>query len=236
MENESTNPINPVNQPAASQQQPVPPIQQPGQPLSPEPEKHNTNTKTIVTVLALLFAYPIGLLLMWFWAKWPKWVKFLITLPLLLAIVGIILAFSVATKDPFKTLEKAQDANYINTANEFSSALQNYYNLHQTLPWTANPPCANKPTGNENIAALAPCVDLLIKDDILKSGFMTATTYINNLYVSDNSTAENVNISTCFLPSVQTSADKYTKNGQICNSTSCYHCSFSQFPQTAVSQ
>lgn len=238
----------------------VPPVQ-PAQPTQPIPEpqpspaqqpqlaqitpienqKHDTGTRTIVTVLVLLFAYPIGVLLMWFWTKWPKWVKILVTFPIILlaiAIIGIILALFVATIDPTKQLGKAQDANYRNTAQEFSSAIQRYYKNNQTLPWTANPPCASKPTGNENIATLTPCVDLLIKDDQLKSGFLSNTTQVNNmlnaLYVSDNSTTGNVNISTCFLPAVPTATAKYTKSGQTCSSsTGCYTCSFSEFAEIA---
>lgn len=230
VENENSNPINPVNQPAATQPPPIPPIQQqPVQPQTTTPEVHDTGTKTIVTVLVLLFAYPIGIILMWFWVKWPKLVKILITLPIILAFVGIIAAILLASIDPNKQLGKAQDMGNTSVATQFNASLQQYYNLHQALPWTANPPCADKPTGNENIAALSPCVNLIIKDGILKPGFLTAATTLSNLYVSDNSTANNVNVSTCFLPSVQSSADKFTSNGQACNSSSCYYCSFVNF-------
>lgn len=237
MENDNQIPVNPPTEPI----QVVPPVT-PVVPVTqvapiiqqPQPEikteEHNNGTKTIVTVLVLLFAYPVGLILMWFWAKWPKWVKFLVTLPIILAILGIIAASLIASIDPFKQLGKAQDINSTNTAVEFSSALQTYYNSHQTLPWTANPPCASQPTGLENITSLAPCVNLLIKDGEIKASFLSATTITDNLYVSDNSTQGNINVSTCFLPSVQTTSDKYTRSGLACNAGICYYCSFSQFP------
>jgi len=31
------------------------------------------DTKSIITVLLLIFVYPIGLILAPKWAKWPKW-------------------------------------------------------------------------------------------------------------------------------------------------------------------
>lgn len=42
-------------------------------------------------VIVLLFVfYPVGLVLMWAWTNWPRWVKILISLPVL---VGILLFF-----------------------------------------------------------------------------------------------------------------------------------------------
>jgi hypothetical protein len=50
------------------------------------------DTKTIATVLLLIFMFPVGIILMWFWTKWKIWVKLLITLP---AIIFLISFFSV---------------------------------------------------------------------------------------------------------------------------------------------
>lgn len=82
--------------PPDSLQQETPPSAQPAssinqpqsQPL--EQPRNNEDNKTIITVIILLFAYPIGLVLMWFWTKWPKWAKVLISLPFFLAILGIL--------------------------------------------------------------------------------------------------------------------------------------------------
>lgn len=54
------------------------------------------DTKTLITVLLLLFAYPIGLVLMFIWTKWPKWLKIILTLPIFLAIFAIIMAVFIA--------------------------------------------------------------------------------------------------------------------------------------------
>lgn len=42
------------------------------------------DAKTIITVIVLLLAYPIGLILMWSWVSWPRWLRILISLPVLL--------------------------------------------------------------------------------------------------------------------------------------------------------
>lgn len=49
------------------------------------------DARTIVTVLLLLFAWPVGLIVMWVWSKWPTWLQFIITLlSILLIIIGIV--------------------------------------------------------------------------------------------------------------------------------------------------
>jgi len=207
---------------------PTAPIPQP-QPLIKE--HHDTETKTIITVLVLLFAYPAGIILMWAWASWPKWVKFLITLPIILSVVLIILAFALASKDPLNNLGKAQDATYDLTAQEFASDMQKYYNIHQNLPWEQTPPCSAKPSG-VSIMSLTPCVRLLINDGILKEFFLNNTS-LNYIYASDNSTTDRVKLSVCYLPKVNNVEARYLIDGQACSGTSCYICSFSEFPPTA---
>ena len=56
---------------------------------SPRPKKNNDN-KALIVILLLLFLYPVGVILMWFWTNWPKWLKFLLTLPFVLGIIGLI--------------------------------------------------------------------------------------------------------------------------------------------------
>lgn len=59
------------------------------------------DTKTIVTVLVLLFAFPFGVILMWFWPNWPKWVKLLVTVPAVLVVLLFMLLFSVGFMSTF---------------------------------------------------------------------------------------------------------------------------------------
>lgn len=37
------------------------------------------DTKTIITILLLLFATPVGIILMWVWTKWATWIKVVVT-------------------------------------------------------------------------------------------------------------------------------------------------------------
>lgn len=49
-------------------------------------------TQLIITILLLLFVYPVGLIFMWWWMKqWPLWLKILITIPL---IFGVFVFFA----------------------------------------------------------------------------------------------------------------------------------------------
>jgi len=54
------------------------------------------DTQMIITILLLLFVYPIGLLFMWVWMKWPVWLKLVISIPFILAIVLIALMLFAA--------------------------------------------------------------------------------------------------------------------------------------------
>ena len=65
------------------------------------------DTKTLLTVLALVFIFPAGVILMWVWTSWSKWIKILITLiPLVITFLVFLLIgfiFSHIPKDAWKT-------------------------------------------------------------------------------------------------------------------------------------
>jgi len=64
------------------------------------------DTKTLVTVILLLAAYPIGVVVMYFWMRnWAKWVKSLIALPLIIGFILLILAFLISI---FSTLSPSE--------------------------------------------------------------------------------------------------------------------------------
>lgn len=68
------------------------------------------DTKTIITVLMLALAYPVGFILMLVWLKWPGWVKFLVGLPIilaLLAVMGIIGVMVLTIANPGARLKEA---------------------------------------------------------------------------------------------------------------------------------
>lgn len=78
------------------------------------------DTRTIVTVLLLIFFPLVGLVLMWAWTNWKKWVKWLITAififwtVLTIVLVGIFVAAVLVTVDPAGQLEKAEKATELN--------------------------------------------------------------------------------------------------------------------------
>lgn len=50
------------------------------------------DTLMIVTILLLLFVYPIGIIFMWAWMKtWPTWLKAVISAPFVIAITFLII-------------------------------------------------------------------------------------------------------------------------------------------------
>lgn len=80
----------------------------------------SNDTRTIVTVLLLIFFPLVGLVLMWAWTNWKKWVKWLITCVfiawtlLVLLLFGIFLAAMIATIDPKAQIQKAEEVTELN--------------------------------------------------------------------------------------------------------------------------
>ncbi len=68
------------------------------------------DTKLIVTVLTLLLAYPAGIILMWVWTSWPKWVKLVISLPMILLIFFFFSIIGLIAINPAAQLQKAQES------------------------------------------------------------------------------------------------------------------------------
>ena len=52
---------------------------------APTGDKDN---RSLITILLLLFVYPVGILVMWVWAHWKTWIKIVVTLPI---VIGVIL-------------------------------------------------------------------------------------------------------------------------------------------------
>lgn len=59
----------------------------------PQPTPMSEDTKSIITVILLVFIYPIGLIMMWVWTNWKNSVKWIVTLIGCLPFVLFILAF-----------------------------------------------------------------------------------------------------------------------------------------------
>ncbi len=102
----------------------------------------SNDTKSIIAVLALLLAYPIGVIVMWFLTKWPKWVKLLVTAPLILIpLIAVFIVAVVVITNPQKKFEKAQraqcvkqciknasDSDCVKTCvNKYKSEIKSYY-------------------------------------------------------------------------------------------------------------
>jgi signal peptidase I len=69
-------------------------------------------TKNIIVCLALFLFTPIGLLLMWFWVKWPLWIKLLVTVLLLLPLLLVFIYLYVA--QPYKVSGSGMNPDFVN--------------------------------------------------------------------------------------------------------------------------
>ena len=162
----------------------------------------------------------------------------LIELLVVIGILGVLAAALIATIDPFEQLKKAQDANAKNTTVEFVDGSIRYYTTHNALPWSdsAQVTCvgAGLPSGEAlTTARMSSCLDALITDGELKTGFTTVTSVLSSLLVTGGQNG----VTSCFLPQSKSQQrdpnTKYTSTGgagsqcvsQGGNQTNCYWCS-----------
>lgn len=84
-------------------------VSSPGQVPLPSPQDQSDHTlRTILVIVALILFYPLGLVLMYVLTKWRGWVKFLVTLPLVLFIVGLVAAVVLVAVNPKEQIQKAE--------------------------------------------------------------------------------------------------------------------------------
>ncbi len=85
------------------------------------------DTRTIVTVLLLIFVPPVGLILMWVWTKWKLWVKLLVSIPAILvslAISGVIFTAALVIVDPTRQIQRAKCVTECSKTEERSVCLE----------------------------------------------------------------------------------------------------------------
>ena len=117
MENTTPLPISPIPPSVSS----ISPIND-----SPNVTKTTDNKTLIIAILLLAFVYPIGLIFMWFWTKWPLWLKIVLSLPVLLAFIAIPLAISLIAINPSKQFARANNTQRASDVNEILNAVYAY--------------------------------------------------------------------------------------------------------------
>lgn len=83
------------------------------------------STRTLVTVLLLLFLTPIGFFVMWFWSKWAMWVKLLITglLVFWFILVFVFVAIFLVALNPGELTQRSRDAQRLTDLSSINQAI-----------------------------------------------------------------------------------------------------------------
>ena len=80
------------------------------------------STKTLVTILLLIFVGPVGFIVMWVWSGWKVWVNLLLTfVGVLLVAVPIVAAVALIAVNPKGQLEKARLLEQIDSSTKLDS-------------------------------------------------------------------------------------------------------------------
>lgn len=130
---ETTNP--PQSVPPAAQAATPPNTPQPVQPVS---QGMSNDTKSIITILLLIFVAPVGFIVMWFFPKWPLWLKFVISLPALLFMGAILVAITLVAVNPAEQIKAADCAQFCSAQNDKESCLKSCILSPQLTP-TSSP-------------------------------------------------------------------------------------------------
>lgn len=130
----------------------------------------------------------------------------MIELLIVIGVLGILAVGVLAAIDPFEQLKKARDTNTRQSVISLHTAFTRYFATHNALPWdNAVSTCVGFATtravgmpivvGN----AMEACVNAVIAEGELKTGFITAlgTTVAGGIYVSSPAIAT---VNVCFAP------------------------------------
>ena len=102
--------------------------------------ENNDGVKTVVTVLLLIFVYPIGVIVSWFLPKWKWWVKLLVSLPLVLGFVMIALGVALLAMNPSTQLKKAKFISECAKTYTQQECAQKYIQMQLAEPSITLPP------------------------------------------------------------------------------------------------
>lgn len=120
----------------------------------------SNDTKTIITVLLLVFIYPAGLIVMWTWTKWPIWLKIVLSLPVVILILAIAAGIFLVGIDPEKQFAQANNTKRQSDVNEILNAVSQYESDHHgKVPANVNSTPLEIKSGNGGVdicAALIP--------------------------------------------------------------------------------
>lgn len=78
-----------------------------GAPVVPSQGGTSEETKTIVTVLLLIFVYPVGAIVALLWTKWKWWVKLLVNIPLVFVFLSVVAVIALIKINPREQIRKA---------------------------------------------------------------------------------------------------------------------------------
>lgn len=94
--------------------------------------------KTALTIVSLILFFPLGILFMILWMKWPSWVKVVIVVGYLVmfGIVAVLSAMILISIDPAKQVKAARDAQRAQEVQVLETALTQYYIVNFHYPET----------------------------------------------------------------------------------------------------
>lgn len=64
--------------------------------------------RSIITVLLLIIFYPLGFLALWFWSRWPLWLKFILSIPMTIILILLVCIIALFAFNPSMRIKKAQ--------------------------------------------------------------------------------------------------------------------------------
>lgn len=133
----SNSPVESINSNAASSVQAQDtPAQQAPQAKNPSEKPDPGTGKTVATILTLIFFWPVGLIFMFLWMKWPVWLKVVITILLVISLPFVFIFFAAAliAINPKEAQDRARDSYRMQAGIKIQSILNEYYQDNGDYP------------------------------------------------------------------------------------------------------
>jgi hypothetical protein len=97
-------------------------------------------TKTIVTVLLLIFVYPVGAVVALFWPKWKWWVKLLVSIPLVFVFLSVVAVIALIKINPREQIRKAEYISECTKQYTMKECSDKYMQMQLAKPSITLPP------------------------------------------------------------------------------------------------
>ncbi|MBI5614138.1 hypothetical protein HY947_04400 [Candidatus Gottesmanbacteria bacterium] len=101
---------------------------------SATPQGTDNKTKSIITIIFLFIAFPIGFILMWFWTRWSIWIKVFVTIITIIPLLSALAIGLLVTINPREQMYKGKCKSQCKENVQFQTCFDSCMNQNSRNP------------------------------------------------------------------------------------------------------